>query len=259
MDKSHIFAGIRRIAEENDGTPPGSRQFYSVTNIRESDWQNKSWNSWNNWGDVLEEAGFPRLVANSKFDPPRILKQLALLTRKLERFPVTLDMRREKRHNADFPNDKVISGTFGGREKVLPALIQFCTNQEEFTDLLPILTNTTLTVGFRKAPTIDQDVSGEVTNADNGFGYVYLLKTGKHYKLGFTRAPYHRFSTLIKQSATGGDPIHHFETDDPRGIEAYWQERFKEKKVEALNKTSGESYNLSAQDIAAFKRRKKFM
>jgi hypothetical protein len=258
MNKNHLFAEIKRLAQESGGTPPGSRQFHSLTHIRESDWKGQSWNDWNNWGDALEEAGFPRLVATTKSNPSHILKQLALLTRDLKKFPVTLDMRREKRRNANFPNDKVISETFGGREKVLPALIEFCTTEKLFADVLPILTNSNVTVGFRKIIDIDSNLSKEESPI-NDLGYVYLLKAGKYYKLGFSRSPYNRFSTLIKQSPTGGDPIHHFATDDPKGIEKYWQKRFKDKKVEALNKNSGEFYNLTAQDIAAFKRRKKFM
>lgn len=257
MNKSHLLELIQRSAQENGGIPPGSRRFYSTTHTRESDWKNKGWNGWNNWGDVLEEAGFPRRPSNSRLERSHIIRQLALLTRKLNRFPVTLDMRREKRVNVDFPNDKTISDAFEGREKVLPALIEFCKADPQFSDLTPILLGTSLSNGFKKSGKPDLNGGGSSQTEDRG--WVYLYKAGKYYKLGFTYAPYDRFSTLTKQSSEGGQHIHFFETDDPRGIEAYWLDRFKEKKVETLNKNSGESFNLSSQDVAVFKRRKKFM
>ena len=45
-------------------------------------------------------------------------------------------------------------------------------------------------------------------------------------------------------------PIHSIETDDPSGIEAYWHKRFREKRLE------GEWFDLNANDIRIFRRRK---
>src|ERR1700739_1642421 len=109
MDKAAIIFEIRRLAAECGGKAPGSAQFYSLTQMRESTWKGKHWNTWNNWGDALEEAGFTRAESTVKFDSEHVLKQLAFLTRRCKRFPITLEMRREKRANPDFPNDKVIS------------------------------------------------------------------------------------------------------------------------------------------------------
>jgi hypothetical protein len=79
---------------------------------------------------------------------------------------------------------------------------------------------------------------------------VYLLRSGNKFKIGFSIAALNRATTINTSSAEGVQVLHIIRTDDPRGIEAYWHNRFAEKRG------NGEWFALSAADVTAFKRRK---
>jgi hypothetical protein len=77
------------------------------------------------------------------------------------------------------------------------------------------------------------------------------VKSGKLYKIGYSDNHWRRKSELHKQTSEGITEVHTIAAiDDAPGIEKYWHERFKEKRQH------GEWFDLSAEDISAFKKRK---
>lgn len=86
-------------------------------------------------------------------------------------------------------------------------------------------------------------------------GYVYLMKSGRHYnyKIGRTISVGSRERQLAIKIPISPTTIHSIETDDPMGVEAYWHRRFESKRGE------GEWFMLSNEDVKAFKRWKKIV
>lgn len=239
MDKDHILNEIRRTALANGGQALGRKRFLTETGIKESDWLGKIWPR---WSEAVEEAGFSPLALQGKNDRTLAIAKVAELARKLGHFPTTPEMRMEKRRDSSFPNEKTITSSAGSKDELVAEVLAFCQSTPEFEDVHKILAT--------MLPTRKNREDVETADAKTRDGYVYLLRAGKRYKIGYAVAPLSRAMVISNMTPDGADRLHEIRTDDPRGIEAYWHKRFADKRG------NGEWFALTVADVAAFKRRK---
>jgi Meiotically up-regulated gene 113 len=81
------------------------------------------------------------------------------------------------------------------------------------------------------------------------YGFVYLARGHPgEYKIGRTNLVDRRLSELGATASVEQRLIHEIKTDDPSGVEAYWHQRFRVKRMR------GEWFKLNAADVSAFKR-----
>lgn len=242
IDKAHILSEIRRIAKVNGGKAPGSHALKSQSGIKKSDWYP---HIWLRWSDALVEAGYAPNQFQPRTSDELLMKAYIGLIRELGRVPIEGEIRRKAKDDETFPSHTSFS-RFGGKEKLIDAAADFCKGSTGFDDVTAILAN--VTRPSKEPPEEDSSVGSKVST-----GFVYLMKSGPHYKIGRTNSVGRRASELRIKIPVPPRTIHHIETDDPIGVEAYWHKRFEEKRGE------GEWFNLSAEDVRAFKRWKRIV
>lgn len=238
MTKEHILQEIKRTALANGGKVLGLRAFVQATGIKECDWKGKFWAR---WGDVVQEAGYLPNEMTSAYDETFLLEKLVSLIRKFGRFPVTAEFRLEARIDKTLPNEKTFT-RFGSKSERALRIINYCRAREGFDDVIAICDPL-----CRAEPITEDDGRDAAT-----IGFVYLLKSGRHYKIGRSNAAGRRERELQIQLPEAANHVHVIRTDDPIGIEAYWHNRFAVKRL----RKGAEWFNLNASDIKAFRRRK---
>jgi hypothetical protein len=241
MTRDQILDEIRRTA--TNGTALGRDAFANETGIRERDWSGKFWAR---WGDAVTEAGLKSKGMQERHNESYVFDKILSLMKRFGRFPTIPEMEMERITDDSFPSSRSITRRCD-RKTLFDQLINYAASDERWLMLVDKLKDA--------APTSTTKES-ESTNETALWGHVYLIKSGKLFRIGSTRAIYSRTATVIRQAPLGGDLIHQISTDDPEGIERYWHQRFAASRIRGSNKTSGEWFSLSASDVAAFKRRK---
>lgn len=240
MDKAEILDGIRRCATANGGVPLGRARFEQETGIAEHDWLGKFWAR---WGDAFCEAGFEPNTLNQPHPEDHLLMCFAELTRDLGHFPTDAERRLRRRTDPTFPSANAFA-RFGRNADLAARLMVFCADHAGLDDVRGICEPLVL-----RTDHVDE-TPAESTAV---LGVVYLMKSGNHYKIGRSNAVGRRAYELAIQLPERLDLVHAIETDDPEGIERYWHLRFADRRA------NGEWFRLSKADVAAFRRRKRFM
>jgi hypothetical protein len=136
----------------------------------------------------------------------------------------------------------------GTKADTIKKLRDYCSSREDYAEAFAILAKENIHVGDQVEAAKDRIAAGKLKPS----GHVYLVKSGRLYKIGQTANRWQRMNQLDKQTSEGIDEVIHTIAafDDASGIERYWHQRFEEKCVKR------EWFDLSPDDIRAFRKRK---
>jgi hypothetical protein len=237
ITKDHILSEIRGTAAQNGGASLGWKRFYAETGIKESDWHGKYWVR---WSDAISDAGLSPNCLSVAMSDDDLLSAAATLVKELGHFPVKGEFRLKARATPGFPSYNTFA-RFGTKTSFAARLYVFLMERGE--EALAALYAPVAEKAYETGPA-PEPVS------DVEFGFVYLIKLGRYYKIGRTNAVGRREYELAIQLPEKPKLIHSIKTDDPAGIEEDWHKRF------ASKRTNGEWFELDAMDVGAFRRRK---
>lgn len=246
--RDDIIAAIQQATADDGGKPVGRMRFETLTGITRRSWQGVYWAR---WGDALREAGFEPNAAARATDKDELLHKTAEMVRRLGKLPAEEELRIARRADPTLPTLTALRSFGGRREGILVAkLRELAESDPTYADILDLLPEpATITHNGDEPDAATLPAPHGVT------GQVYLARMGKYYKIGLSRAVGRRIYELERHQPEQLTLVHTLQTDDPEGIERYWLDRF-EKQGKRLN---GEWFSLSREDIAAFRRRGRFM
>ena len=142
----------------------------------------------------------------------------------------------QKQLEPGFPAHSTVANHFRTNDDLASALRSLAKDDQQWSDLSEFL-----------AP--EPAAKPKITESSDD-GLVYLLKSGKHYKIGRSEDIERRFREVKIALPEAVTLVHAIRTDDAPGIEAYWHRRF------ASKRANGEWFELSGEDVRAFCRRK---
>ena len=232
--KERIISLYNRLVKEHGGRAIGERVFLRESGVSRYYWQGGYWRS---WSALQSEAGFAPNNPTDKTSDEVLLRRFAELALEMNEVPSEADLMLKRKADPSFPS----KGTYrrwGSRDALLVKVAEFCEAEARFAPVLDLLRR-------GASDSLDHRVTSHQIR-----GFVYLLRSGKSYKLGRTSAVGRRLRELAIQLPQKPDTVHVIETDDPEGIEQYWHRRFAEKRQ------GGEWFALTADDVKAFKRRR---
>ncbi len=241
--KDELIALLRQTAARNGDRPLGAVAFYRKAGVAKEDLWNVGLRS---YGDLCELAGFRRNRLQGPMDPDQLLEKLAFLAAKLQRWPDNTDRKIAHLSDPTFPSYEAYRTARNKRGSLEQQLLDWCSTRPQYSEVQRA-------VEARLAQSGNHSERAQLRKVVNG--YVYLFRYGNHgrdYKIGMSEDASRRHSQLSAVFPGQLPVVHVIETDDPRGIEQYWHQRFEAKRIEGKK----EIFRLDPLDIAAFRSRK---
>lgn len=233
--KQEIIDEIRRTAKMNGGKPLGVTRFERETGINAYDWSK----IWARFGDAWQDAGFAPNEFQGAYSDEFLIEKIVKLVRKLKKIPTYREINVERTGDPELPDKKVFA-RLGPKDQLVRRVSEYCTSKNGYDDVATLC-----------APLLrvnDGQEGNPTIRGDEAIGEVYLLKHGRHYKIGKTNDTVRRGAELRIQLPEKINLIHSIKTDDPSGVEAYWHRRFEIKRM------NGEWFDLGPADVKAFRR-----
>jgi hypothetical protein len=168
-----------------------------------------------------------------------LLEKYISFVQELGHIPTAPELRMRSSNNGDFPNIKTFA-RYGTKKDLILKALEYSKKNANNQQVTNILQN-----GLDKRKGFENIAEVNLTN-----GYVYLIQFGDDYKIGSSNDVERRFREIKTQMPYEGKIIHTISTSDPDGIEVYWHNYFKAKRLR------GEWFNLSSKDVSYFKKRK---
>jgi hypothetical protein len=237
ITKAKILEEIKRTAAANDGKALGIARFKRETGITSWDWLK----FWPRFSEAIREAGYTPSVFSTGHDEAELLREYVAFVRELGRIPSRGELIVRSYAKPGFPCYRTFY-RWGEQPKLIERVATYCRTQSGLEDVLGLCAAYT-----PRRPGYECGSNGE--KLLNGF--VYLIKSGRFYKIGKTNAPGRREYELAVQLPHRAVQIHTIETDDPIGVESYWHNRFRDKR------RNGEWFLLCIRDVRAFRKWKK--
>ncbi len=233
ITKQDILESIRQTAKENDGKPLGMERFTHESGIKKYDWQKY----WARYSDAIREAGLEPNKLQGAYKDEYLYEKVISVIRKIGKFPTYIELRLQKNHDATFP-DRNVFMKYGSKQELANRISKYSSGKKGYESIV-LICQSVIENTFQKK-IFDSE--------ENKIGEVYLLKSGRYYKIGRTNDTVRRGMEIRIQLPERTDLIHSIKTDDPSGVETYWHNRFKDKRKE------GEWFDLKPSDVKAFKR-----
>ena len=245
--KKEVLKEIQKWAKENGGKTPSEKILREEMGIPKWDWINY----WTKITDVQRDAGLiPHKFDKTKYTKKDLCEMFIKLIREKGKWPTRDELDFKRHHDPRFPASATFYKMLGLiKNLALPkTILEFVNDKQGYDDVVKICGQV-----LEKYKSIDEQ-EGESTEKVI-HGWVYLFKHGhyNHYRVGETSDLLRRGSEIRIQLPERATLVHSIETVDPEGVETYWLNRFKPKRM------NGDWFNLSRTDVNEFKRWKRIV